>query len=76
MSYYPVTTGSVLSVVATDATEVSVALALHAGDANPMVYHPISNVSYIGGQSFLVPLEKYESMQVSERGRKNSTNCL
>ena len=54
-----------LSVIATDIAQVTVTLPTHGGGALPAVYHPVTNVSYMGGNSFQVTLQQYESMQVT-----------
>lgn len=67
ISYYPVTIGAVTSVMATDATNVTVTLAGHDDnpDSNPTVAHPRNqSLIFSAGDSFDVSLAKYESFQV------------
>ncbi|XP_067944687.1 uncharacterized protein [Watersipora subatra] len=73
MSFYPVTLGSMLSVVAAESATVQVTIPNHIGNS-PRVRHPMTNVSYSGGQSFTVALAQFQAMQlVADEGDLSGT---
>lgn len=67
MSYYPTTIGSVISVIAVNATTVSVRLPTHGNNpsSNPTVRHPVTGHTFNAGQTFQVSMTQYQAMQVS-----------